>query len=42
MPDFGDEEYHGMVCVEAANAANDFRILKQGDKHTLKTTIALK
>ncbi len=42
MPDFGDEEYHGMVCVETANAGNDFRILKQGEKHTLKVSIGLK
>ncbi len=42
MPDFGDEEYHGMVCLEAANAGKDFRILKQGEKHTIKTVIGLK
>ena len=41
MPDFGDDEYLGMVCVETANAGNDFRILKQGDKQTLKVEIAL-
>ena len=41
MPDFGDEEYLGMVCVETANAGKDFRILKQGDKQTLAMEIAL-
>ena len=41
MPDFGDDEYLGMVCVETANAGKDFRILKQGDKQTLAMEIAL-
>ncbi len=42
MPDFGDEEFHGMVCVETANCGNDFQILKPGEKHTLKAVIGLK
>ncbi len=42
MPDFGDAEFHGMVCVETTNAGNDFRMLKPGEKHTLKTLISLK
>jgi len=35
MPDFGDEEYHTMVCVEAANAAADARVLAPGEEHVL-------
>ena len=41
MPDFGDEEYHGMVCVETANAGNDFRILAPREKHTLTAVLFL-
>lgn len=35
MPDFGDDEYHSMVCVEAANAAADARVLTPGGEHVL-------
>ncbi len=41
LPDFGDREYNGMVCIESANVGNDFRILKAGEKQTLKTIISL-
>ena len=41
MPDFGDEGYHGMVCVETANAANDVRILHPGEKHTVTAILFL-
>ena len=35
MPDFGDDEYHGMVCIEAANARDDAIVLAPGQSHTL-------
>ena len=43
MPDFGDEEYHTMVCVEAANAprAGDNRKLVPGGMAELRQIIAL-
>lgn len=41
MPDFGDNEYTGMVCVETTNAANDTRTLAPGEKHTLTTILFL-
>ncbi|MBO5922927.1 MAG: D-hexose-6-phosphate mutarotase [Lentisphaeria bacterium] len=43
MPDFGDEEYHTMVCVEAANAsaAADDRVLAPGAAAELSQTISI-
>lgn len=41
MPDFGDREYNKMVCVETANVGSDFRILKGGEKQTIRTIIYL-
>ena len=43
MPDFGDEEYHTMLCVEAANAprGNDARTLTPGGQAELRQVIAL-
>ena len=43
MPDFGNEEYHTMVCVEAANAsaAADDRVLTPGAVAELQQTISL-
>ena len=43
MPDFGNEEYHTMVCVEAANAsaAADDRVLAPGAVAELQQTISL-
>lgn len=43
MPDFGDEEYHTMVCVEAANAsaAGDDRVLVPGAMAELRQMISL-
>jgi len=40
MPDFGDEEYHGMLCVETANAADDVVTLAPGAEHTTSAIIA--
>ncbi len=39
MPDFGDTEYHGMVCVETTNAETDARTLAPGECHTLQVII---
>jgi glucose-6-phosphate 1-epimerase len=39
MPDFGDEEYHGMLCVETANAGKDVIALEPGESHSLCATI---
>ena len=41
MPDFGDEEYHEMICIEAANAGPDERILYPGVSHTLAQKITV-
>lgn len=40
MADFGDEEYHGMVCVEATNAADDVVTVSAGSSHRLRTIIS--
>ena len=39
MSDFGDTEYTGMVCIEAANAAQNALTLHPSEEHTLSTTI---
>ena len=39
MPDFGDAEYHKMVCVETTNAENDARTLAPNECHTLQVII---
>ena len=36
------EDYRKFVCVESANAFDDFKILKPKAEHTLKTTFTLK
>jgi glucose-6-phosphate 1-epimerase len=41
MPDFGDEEYQKMVCVETTNAENDAKTLHSGCRHILKTVIRI-
>ncbi|HTU24704.1 MAG TPA: D-hexose-6-phosphate mutarotase [Pirellulales bacterium] len=41
LSDFGDEEYHHMLCIEASNVA-DFTIpVPPGHEHTLKTTVGV-
>jgi glucose-6-phosphate 1-epimerase len=35
MPDFGDDEWPGMVCVETANAMDDAVTLAPGESHTM-------
>ena len=42
MPDFGDEEYHTMVCIEATNASKDRRTIPPGGTHVLSQKITLK
>lgn len=42
MPDFGDEEYHTMVCVETVNAAADRRTLPPGGSHALTQKISVR
>lgn len=41
MPDFGDDEYKTMVCVEAANARDGAVGIIPGSAHTLRTRISL-
>ena len=41
MPNLGDEEYQFMLCVEAANARTDSRVIAPGSSHTLAQKIAL-
>ena len=35
MPDFGDDEWTGMVCIEGANALDDAITLQPGASHTM-------
>ena len=39
MPDFGDEEWPGMVCVETANAMDDAVTLAPGAAHVMAATL---
>ena len=39
MPDFGDEEFHRMVCVESGNVAKNKVILPSGSDTTLKVIL---
>lgn len=41
MPDFGDNEYLQMLCVETTNAQNDARTIAPGAEHRLETIISL-
>jgi glucose-6-phosphate 1-epimerase len=41
MPDFGDEEWPEMCCVETARAADDACTLAPGEKHELGVTIGV-
>ena len=38
MPDFGDDEWTGMVCVETANAGDDAVTLAPGASHAMTAT----
>jgi glucose-6-phosphate 1-epimerase len=39
MPDFGDDEWSGMLCVETANAMDDAVTLGPGATHVMTATI---
>jgi D-hexose-6-phosphate mutarotase len=39
MPDFGDDEWTGMVCVETANAMDDAGTLPPGASHVMTATL---
>jgi D-hexose-6-phosphate mutarotase len=41
IPDFGDEEYLAMVCIETANADTDVATVEPGGEHRLKAIISL-
>ena len=41
MPDFGDDEWTGMVCLEAANALTESYTLKPGGTHTIAQRITV-
>lgn len=42
MPDFGDKEWPGMVCIETANVGASAVTLKPGETHAMKAILALK
>lgn len=39
LSNFADDEYHTMLCLEAANVMDDSAIVAPGESHTLATTI---
>ena len=39
MPDFGDDEWPGMICIETANAADNAVTLPPGGRHTMTARI---
>lgn len=39
MPDFGDDEWPGMICIETANAADDAVTLPPRSSHTMTAAI---
>ena len=41
MPDFGDDEWPGMICVETANALSDGPSIEPGATHTMSANIAV-
>jgi D-hexose-6-phosphate mutarotase len=41
MPDFGDNEWPGMICVETANAADNAVTLPPGAWHTMTAAISV-
>lgn len=41
MEDFGDHEFHDMVCVETCNVVNDLVRVSPGKSHILKTIISV-
>ncbi|MCA9037941.1 MAG: D-hexose-6-phosphate mutarotase [Planctomycetaceae bacterium] len=41
MPDFGDDEWQGMVCIESANVATNALTLAPGESHGLQVDISV-
>lgn len=41
MADFGNEEWHGMVCLEVVNALDGVIPLEAGGSHTMRATYAV-
>jgi glucose-6-phosphate 1-epimerase len=41
MPDFGDDEWPGMLCVETANVGDAAVTLRPGDSHTMTAEISV-
>jgi D-hexose-6-phosphate mutarotase len=41
MPDFADEGFHTMVCVEAANAFSNAVTVQPGEEHEISTSIKI-
>ena len=41
LADFGPDEYHGMVCVETANAAGDSITVAPGGEHRLTASVGV-
>lgn len=41
MPDFGDDEWTGMVCVETANAADNAVVLAPGASHEMTQQVTV-
>ncbi|MFU2510522.1 D-hexose-6-phosphate mutarotase [Pseudoalteromonas sp. ASV78] len=39
LSNFADDEYHTMLCLEAANVMDDSAVVAPGESHTLATTI---
>jgi glucose-6-phosphate 1-epimerase len=41
MPDFGDDEWRGMVCIETANVGKAAVTVRPGDRHTMSALISV-
>ena len=41
MPDYDDEEWPTMVCLETANVLDDAVVLAPGRSHTMRARIGL-
>lgn len=41
MPDYGDEEWPGMVCVESGNVGDDALSVAPGARHTTRTVLSV-
>ena len=42
MPDFGDDEWPGMVCAEVANARSGSLVLAPGERHVMSQVITVR